>query len=115
MLGTPHSRVNKMLRQNFLKTKDLADTCMFIFVSVLELQGQLADYNLVVDKVNTDTEKFEVDAECRELKEQNDKAMTQLEQLFSQRQQRESQIGQLEKEIEQVFHYYIPCSRMLSM
>ncbi|GFG30226.1 hypothetical protein Cfor_11146 [Coptotermes formosanus] len=66
-----------------------------------ELQGQLADYNLVVDKVNTDTEKGEVDAECKELKEQNDQALAELEQLLSQRQQKEAQIRQLEKEIEQ--------------
>jgi intraflagellar transport protein 74 len=76
------------------------------------LQGQLADYNLVVDKVNTDTVKDEVAAECRELKEKNDQAMTQLEQLFSQRQQRESQISQLEKEIEQVFYYYLSSSKV---
>lgn len=73
-------------------------------VSILELQGQLADYNLVVDKVNTETEKGEVDAECKELKEQNDQATIELEQLLSQRQQKEAQIRQLEKEIEQVFH-----------
>jgi intraflagellar transport protein 74 len=72
----------------------------------------LADYNLVVDKINTDTEKDEVDAECRELKEKNDQEMTQLEQLFSQRQQRETHIGQLEKEIEQVFYYYMSSSRI---
>ncbi|XP_069681433.1 intraflagellar transport protein 74 homolog isoform X1 [Periplaneta americana] len=69
-----------------------------------ELQGQLADYNLVVDKVNTDTERSDVDAECSELKVQNDQTMTQLEHLFSQRQQREAQINQLEKEIEQEQH-----------
>jgi intraflagellar transport protein 74 len=76
----------------------------FVCVFLLEFQGQLADYNLVVDKINTDTERDEVDAECRELKERNDQAMTQLEELFSQRQQIEAQIGQLEKEIEQVFY-----------
>lgn len=79
----------------------------FVCVFILELQGQLADYNLVVDKINTDTERDEVDAECRDLKEKNDQAMTQLEQLFSQRQQREAQLGQLEKEIEQVFYYCV--------
>lgn len=68
-----------------------------------------------MDKVNTNTEKGEVDAECRELKEQNDQAMAQLEQLFSQRQQREAQIGQLEKEIEQVLHSYMVSSRMCNI
>jgi predicted nucleic acid-binding Zn-ribbon protein len=84
---------------------------VYFYVFTLELQGQLADYNLVVDKVNTDTEKGEVDAECKELKEQNDQAMAELEQLLSQRQQKEAQIRQLEKEIEQVFHYmcFMPC------
>lgn len=77
---------------------------VYFYSSILELQGQLADYNLVVDKVNTDTEKGEVDAECKELKELNDQATVELEQLLSQRQQKEAQIRQLEKEIEQVFH-----------
>ena len=37
-------------------------------------QGQLADYNLLVDKLNTDTERAEVEAECQELKAENDMA-----------------------------------------
>ena len=35
------------------------------------LQGSLADYNLLIDLMNTDTEKMEIDEECQELTQQN--------------------------------------------
>nr|CAD7398055.1 unnamed protein product [Timema cristinae] len=69
-----------------------------------EFQGQLADLNLVVDKLNTDTEKGEVDAECEELRALNDKESHSLELLFAQRQQKDAQLQMLEKEIEQEHH-----------
>ncbi|XP_067002650.1 intraflagellar transport protein 74 homolog isoform X2 [Anabrus simplex] len=69
-----------------------------------ETQGQLADYNLVVDKLNTDTEKAEIDAECQELKNRNNEEASQIDQLFAQRQQKEEIIKQLEMEIEQERH-----------
>ena len=31
-------------------------------------QGQLADYNLLVDKLNTDTDRAEVELECAEVR-----------------------------------------------
>lgn len=43
-----------------------------IFFYVSELQGTLADYNLLVDLMNTDTEKLEIDEECQELKMLNE-------------------------------------------
>ncbi|CAG2063271.1 unnamed protein product, partial [Timema podura] len=73
-------------------------------VSLSEFQGQLADLNLVVDKLNTDTEKGEVDAECEELRALNDKESHSLELLFEQRQQKDAQLQLLEKEIEQERH-----------
>ena len=36
------------------------------------LQGVLADYNMLVDKLNTDTERAEVEMECAEVKAAND-------------------------------------------
>ncbi len=37
-----------------------------------ESQGVLADYNLLVDKLNTDTDRAEVEEEAREMRAQND-------------------------------------------
>ena len=75
-------------------------------------QGQLADYNLLVDKLNTDTERAEVrlfstifyllnysskvEAECQELKAENDLASQEVEALWAEKQAREAQIQQLE-------------------
>ena len=67
-------------------------------------QGQLADYNLLVDKLNTDTERAEVEAECQELKAENDVASQEVEALWAEKQLRESQIQQLEVELEQERH-----------
>ena len=36
------------------------------------MQGVLADYNMLVDKLNTDTERVEVELECAELKAANE-------------------------------------------
>ncbi len=36
------------------------------------MQGVLADYNMLVDKLNTDTERAEVEMECVEVKAANE-------------------------------------------
>lgn len=66
-----------------------------------ELQGEMADYNLLVDKLNTDADMEDVKEEHRELKSQNDQEANSVELLFEQRQDREWQLRQLEEEIEQ--------------
>ncbi|KFM76787.1 Intraflagellar transport protein 74-like protein, partial [Stegodyphus mimosarum] len=66
-----------------------------------DLQGQLADYNLLVDKLNTDAEMADVQLEYRELKAQNEVEAESIDKLFEQRQERETQLAQLEAEIVQ--------------
>ncbi|KAG8176292.1 hypothetical protein JTE90_011276 [Oedothorax gibbosus] len=65
------------------------------------LQGQLADYNLLVDKLNTDAEMSEVLQECKELKTQNENETAVIDSLYEQRKEREAQLKQLEDEIMQ--------------
>lgn len=67
-----------------------------------ELQGQLADYNLVIDKINTNTDVGQIEAEAQELKNENDHHAAALEQLFEQNRVKEQQIQQLEIEIQNV-------------
>lgn len=69
-----------------------------------ELQGTLGDYNLLVDLINTDTEKFEIDEETRLLKETNKEAADKLDATFSRKQDLESMMRQLEAEIEEERH-----------
>ena len=64
-------------------------------------QGQLADYNLLVDKLNTDTDRADVELECRDLKLDNDGLTQEVEQLWADKRAKEAQIAQLELELEQ--------------
>ncbi|KAM7283010.1 intraflagellar transport protein 74 homolog [Ixodes scapularis] len=66
-----------------------------------ELQGQMADHNLLLDKLNTDADMEDVREEYNELKGQNDQEARSVELLFEQRQDRERQLRQLEEEIEE--------------
>ncbi|XP_077981097.1 intraflagellar transport protein 74 homolog [Glandiceps talaboti] len=70
-----------------------------------ELQGQLGDYNTLVDKLNTDTEMDEVLEDYNQLKVQNDMEAKSIDTIFTERQEKEQQIQLVEVEIDQ-------CKRM---
>lgn len=69
-----------------------------------ELQGSLADYNLLVDLMNTDTEKLEIDEEYKELQEQNQEEAAKAEVLFGEKQELESTVRALEAQLEDERH-----------
>ncbi|XP_067136914.1 intraflagellar transport protein 74 homolog [Centruroides vittatus] len=73
-------------------------------IEIKELQGELADHNLLVDKLNTDTEMSEVQEEYQDLKAHNEQETQVIDELFEQRQEKEAQVQQLETEIEQERH-----------
>ena len=62
------------------------DLSLSIFIA--ESQGVLADYNLLVDKLNTDTDRADVEAEAAELKAANDAESKEVESLFAEKQVR---------------------------
>ncbi|XP_013792112.1 intraflagellar transport protein 74 homolog [Limulus polyphemus] len=66
-----------------------------------DLQGELADYNLLVDKLNTDAEMDEVQHEYKELKAQNEQESKNIDLIFEERQAKEAIVRQLEAEIDQ--------------
>ena len=68
------------------------------------LQSQLADYNLLVDKMNTDTEVILVQQEAQEMVGQNESDSREVENLFAEKQDRMAQIQRLEQELEQEGH-----------
>uniref|UniRef100_A0A2I3GQ07 Intraflagellar transport 74 n=1 Tax=Nomascus leucogenys TaxID=61853 RepID=A0A2I3GQ07_NOMLE len=55
-------------------------------VEIKELQGQLADYNMLVDKLNTNTEMEEVMHDYNMLKAQNDRETQSIDVIFTERQ-----------------------------
>ena len=46
----------------------------------------MADYNLLVDKLNTDTDRADVEAEAAELRAANDAESKEVETLFAEKQ-----------------------------
>ncbi|XP_036116920.1 intraflagellar transport protein 74 homolog isoform X2 [Molossus molossus] len=70
-------------------------------VEIKEFQGQLADYNMLVDKLNTNIEMEEVMNDYNMLKAQNDRETQSMDIIFTERQAKEKQIRSVEEEIEQ--------------
>ncbi|XP_054893424.1 intraflagellar transport protein 74 homolog [Poeciliopsis prolifica] len=64
-----------------------------------DLQGQLADYNMLVDKLNTNTEMEEMINDYNMLKAQNDIEARSIDSIFTERREREEVIRAIEEEI----------------
>eukprot|EP01006_Ploeotia_vitrea_P057630 TRINITY_DN68195_c1_g1_i4.p1 TRINITY_DN68195_c1_g1~~TRINITY_DN68195_c1_g1_i4.p1 ORF type:complete len:610 (-),score=369.53 TRINITY_DN68195_c1_g1_i4:47-1876(-) len=69
---------------------------------VRELEGQLADINLALDKLRTNTDVGEIIDMYEHLKERNDEERQRIDQIFLKRQQGEEFIAQVEAELERV-------------
>ncbi|POI32883.1 hypothetical protein CIB84_003365 [Bambusicola thoracicus] len=67
---------------------------------IKEWQGQLEDYNMVVDLLNTNTDIAEVIRDCNLLKVQNDRDAQSVDKIFSERQATEKLIQAVEEDIE---------------
>ncbi|GLD54961.1 intraflagellar transport protein 74 homolog, partial [Lates japonicus] len=66
---------------------------------IKDLQGQLADYNMLVDKLNTNTEMEEMINDYNTLKAQNDSEAESIDSIFTERREREEAIRAIEEEI----------------
>ncbi|CAJ1081947.1 intraflagellar transport protein 74 homolog [Xyrichtys novacula] len=66
---------------------------------IKDLQGQLADYNMLVDKLNTNTEMEEMINDYNMLKAQNDSEAEGIDSIFTERREREEAIRAIEEEI----------------
>ncbi|XP_019410276.1 PREDICTED: intraflagellar transport protein 74 homolog [Crocodylus porosus] len=67
---------------------------------IKEFQGQLADYNMLVDKLNTNTDMEEVMNDYNMLKTQNDRESQSMDIIFTERQAKEKLIQGVEGDIE---------------
>uniref|UniRef100_A0A3B3WEL7 Intraflagellar transport 74 homolog n=1 Tax=Poecilia mexicana TaxID=48701 RepID=A0A3B3WEL7_9TELE len=66
---------------------------------IKDLQGQLADYNMLVDKLNTNTEMEEMINDYNRVKAQNDIEARSIDSIFTERREREEVIRAIEEEI----------------
>ncbi|XP_068857771.1 intraflagellar transport protein 74 homolog [Aphelocoma coerulescens] len=67
---------------------------------IKDFQGQLADYNMVLDILNTSTDMAEVIRDYNMLKVQNDQATQSMDKIFTERQVTEKLIQAVEEDIE---------------
>ncbi|CAI5673980.1 unnamed protein product [Oreochromis niloticus] len=77
---------------SFLKAEGLA-------AEIKDMQGQLADYNMLVDKLNTNTEMEEMINDYNILKAENDSEAESIDNIFTERREREEAIRAIEEEI----------------
>ncbi|XP_048874694.1 intraflagellar transport protein 74 homolog isoform X2 [Brienomyrus brachyistius] len=66
---------------------------------IQDLQGELADYNMLVDKLNTNTEMEEITNDFNTLKAENDKEAQSMDIIFTERRGKEEMIRTVEEEI----------------
>lgn len=64
------------------------------------LQAELADYNLVVEKMTVDVDKEVIEQEAKELELLNERRMAEVERMFEQRKQMKQKLFKMEKDIE---------------
>lgn len=66
---------------------------------IRDLQGHLADYNMLVDKLNTNTEMDDVVNDIITLKAQNDREAQSMDVIFTERREKEDMIRAVEEDI----------------
>ncbi|XP_077091603.1 intraflagellar transport protein 74 homolog isoform X1 [Siphateles boraxobius] len=113
-LGLLRSKINELTMESTKLQKDI-DTFSqenSVFLSyekraevlageIKDLQGQLADYNMLVDKLNTNTEMDEVVNDIIMLKAQNDREAQSMDVIFTERREKEDLIRTVEDNIVQ--------------
>ncbi|XP_052778155.1 intraflagellar transport protein 74 homolog [Mya arenaria] len=68
---------------------------------IKDLQGELGDYNTLVDKLTTDEDIQDVEFDLNDLRAANEREARKIEDLFEVRQKKEEQIKQVETELDQ--------------
>ena len=70
-------------------------------------QGELADYNLLIDKINTNTDVEDIAEDCAVLQGQNNRDSKGVEILFGEKREKEHQVSQVFQKINGQFTVFI--------
>ncbi|XP_029640169.1 intraflagellar transport protein 74 homolog [Octopus sinensis] len=81
---------------SYLSYEKRAET---LAAEIRDLQGELGDYNTLVDKLTTDEDIQDVNYDYNDLRVQNEKEVKDIERLFEATKEKEKQISKLEKEL----------------
>jgi intraflagellar transport protein 74 len=85
--------------QNYLTLERKYET---LIKDVRKYEGELADYNLALDKHRSDTKPEDIEALYLHIKNQNDKQRSHLDILFAEKRDRETEIQQYEAQIQEI-------------
>jgi intraflagellar transport protein 74 len=69
---------------------------------VRRYEGELADYNLALDKHRSDTKPDDIEALYMHIKNQNDKQRIALDQLFAEKREMENEVSSYEQQIQDI-------------
>ncbi|XP_066929512.1 intraflagellar transport protein 74 homolog [Clytia hemisphaerica] len=99
-IGKLTKEINQFNQENasYLSYEKRAEN---LAAEIKSLQGELADYNAIVDKLNTNAGFEDLKEDCEWLKSQNDKEAKTIDKLFAQKQDKETILKQLEIELQQ--------------
>ncbi|KAF8571416.1 Coiled-coil domain-containing protein [Paragonimus westermani] len=103
-LNTEIGKINKQTMEaeednaSFLQYEQMAEK---LAMEIKELQGELGDYNTLVDKATLGDDITNVEMDWEELRASNERAEKNLESLFEERQKRETTLKSLEQELKQ--------------
>jgi intraflagellar transport protein 74 len=71
---------------------------------VRRYEGELADYNLALDKYRSDTKPEDIEALFMHIKNQNDKQRQHLDKVFAEKRDMENEIANVEQQITEINH-----------
>ncbi|KAA3680035.1 intraflagellar transport protein 74 [Paragonimus westermani] len=103
-LNTEIGKINKQTMEaeednaSFLQYEQMAEK---LAMEIKELQGELGDYNTLVDKATLGDDMTNVEMDWEELRASNERAEKSLESLFEERQKKETTLKSLEQELKQ--------------
>ncbi|GFS09394.1 intraflagellar transport protein 74-like protein [Elysia marginata] len=113
-LGLVRSKINELHSENTKLNKEIENAsdenssfltyekrAEALASEIRDLQGELGDYNTLVDKLTTDEDIHDVEFDCENLKSENDRNAKRMEDGFEMKKQREDQIQMLETELDQ--------------
>lgn len=102
-----NSEINKMTKEITQFNQENASYVSYekraeaLASEIKDLQGELADYNAIVDKLNTNAGFEDLEEDYQILKQQNEKESKAIDTLFAQKQDKDMQLKQLELELDQ--------------
>lgn len=113
-LGLIRGKINELLAENAKLNKDIENVtdenstyltyekrAETLASEIRDLQGELGDYNTLVDKLTTDEDIQDVEFDLNDLRASNEREAKKIEELFEIKKEKEDQVRLIEQELDQ--------------